>query len=349
MGYGYSNYNTAGVVMRNSFAEYVEKFNRTKPINSKSSGHAVPLGHRKHWKMASISMPDADTVCLNYYGSPLVVWKSDDSFEVFPPKYYSAYVVDNIQQFVPTNVGFGWNKGRLLVTQGDNAYMLHEGKSFKFRKAGNSYELVDVPVEYAVRKIRGSERKFIKLCEPFLEWADLVQSIVPQQTPDNETIDEIKASVDVLFKSVGLMTEGEYEAHMKTATWDSHPNRWDIHRSREHFPHGGDVNWRGNHHKGFNAEGCAKLYEWITSSLNDNWVHALNVLKHHQAERQHFRISDNKWGVNFKLNRTSAVKYISEIAMFLHFDECFRKVPLAVGEVPTKQNAEFLTDLGPVL
>jgi hypothetical protein len=45
----------------------------------------------------------------------------------------------------------------------------------------------------------------------------------------------------------------------------------------------------------------------------------------------------------------SAVKYISEIAMFLHFDECFRREPLAVGEVPTKQNAEFVTDLGPVL
>jgi hypothetical protein len=351
MGYAsyYSNYNTAGVVMRQSFAEYVAKFKNTKPINSKQSNYAVPLGSRKHWNMASISMPDDDTVCLNYYKHPLVVWKSDDTFTIHSPVYYSAYVPNNIQQFVPMGIGFSWDKGRLLVTSnmGEKSYILRAGETIKFRKTGDSFEMIDVPVEYAIRKIRGSEKKYLKLCEPFLEWVDLVQSIAPET--NDQAVKEVESSKGILFKAVGLMDEDEYEAFTKTKAWSESPNRWDINHSRQHFPHGGSANWRGARHNGFDRNGCAKLYEWVTGPLSDNWVHALNVLKHHEAERKHYRVADKHWGVNFVLNREKAVKYLGDIALFLHFDDCFRKVPLAVGEVPTKQNAEFLTELGPVL
>lgn len=349
MAYGYYNYNTADVVMRQSFAAYVEKFKSTKPINSTKSKYAVPLGNRKHWRMASISMPDDATVNLNYYGSPLVVWKSDDSFEVFPPKYYASYSIDNIQQFVPNNIGFMWDKGRVMVTVGEKAiYWLREDGSLKFRKSGDSFELIDVPTEYAVRKIRGSDKKFLEVCEPFLEWMELVQSI--DNKPVLDINEELNDSRDSLFKEMGLMTADEFDKFSSSKEGNTIlVNRWDIVHTRQHYPHGGDGTWRGSRHNGFDKDGCVKLMEWVTSPLSDNWVHALNVIRYNQGIRKHDRDDNNAYRIKIILDRKGATKYLSEIIMFLHFDKCFRKVPLGAGEVPTKQNLEFTQELGPVL
>jgi hypothetical protein len=349
MGYG-SYYNTGGVTMRDSFAAYVEKFKNTKPINSKQSKGAVPLGDRKKHNMASISMPDENTVHLNFYGHPLVIWKPDDTLEIRPPRHYSAYVVDNIQQFAPVGIHFTWNRGRIVVLHGDKSYLLEDGKdkSLKFKRVSpETYELIDVPVEYAIRKKRGMEKKYLKDCEPFLDWVDLVKSI--DNTPTDPVAD-IKVAMDVLYKELGLMSADEFErwseSWAKKAELER-PDRWAISRYREHLPHGGKGQWRG-YDKGFHTKGCEILMNWITSPMNDNWATALYVLTKNQGTRQSFR-QNGDFNVTIKLTRADTVEYLKEIILHVHFDECFVREPLGAGEIPTKQNSEYTNLFGEIL
>ena len=342
MGYG-SYYNTGGVTMRDSFAAYVEKFKNTKPINSKQSKGAVPLGDRKKHNMASISMPDENTVHLNFYGHPLVIWKPDDTLEIRPPRYYSAYVVDNIQQFAPVGIHFTWNRGRVVVLHGDKSYLLEDGKdkSLKFKRVSpESYELIDVPVEYAIRKKRGMEKKYLKDCEPFLEWMELVQSI--DNTP-KDPVEEMLTAMNVLYKELGLMSTEEFEKWSEE--WNTKPvsattvDRWAISRNREFLPHGGRGAWRGDR-AGFHTESCKLLMGWVTGPLSENWVTAYYILMKQQGERGYRNINGVREFLVW-LHRESAVEYLKDVILHLHSDECFVKEPLAQGEIPTKQNAEY--------
>lgn len=333
MGYG-RYYNTSGVIMRDSFAAYVEKFKNTKPIRSKQNADKIPLGNRNKHYMASISMPDENTIHLNFYGHPLVIWKPDDTLEIFPPRYYSAYAVDNIQQFAPRSIHFGWNRSRLTVHHGDKTYLLDSDKSLKFRKIGaESYELVDVPVEYAIRKKRGMEKKFLKDCVPFLDWLDLVQSI--DNKPDREANDRnINEGMDAMFVELGFLTNSEFTKWQGTEEGIRDNTRWKQMRMRDHAPHDRS-SWRAS--KGFHTEGCKLLLDWITAPMSDNWVHALYVILHNAGKRVY---KDRV--MYLELTRTTAEEYIAELVKHVYFEHCFDRVPLGAGEIPTKQNTEYL-------
>jgi len=341
MGYGYSGYNTANVPCLESFEAAVQKFKSTTPIRSKQAKGAVPLGERKKHHMASIAMPDEDTVQLLYYGSPLVVWKSDNTFEVFSPHYHSPFVVGNIQNYVPSSVGFHWDRGRMCLVVKEQRFLLPQGKSFKFKDTLHSIELIDVPMEYAIRKKRGVEKKYLKDCEPFLEWMELVQSIdnVPK-----DPVDEMDAAMDALYKELGLMSIKGFEKW--SADWAlrpaeaNTPDRWQINRNRDYLPHGGKGQYKGAKH-GFHTKGCELLMDWVTGPLSENWVTAYYVLMQQQGERGYKHTTGGReWSV--WLDRKSATEYLKEIILHLHFDECFVKEPLAQGEIPTKQNSEYI-------
>lgn len=333
MGYG-RYYNTSGVIMRDSFAAYVEKFKNTKPIRSKQNADKIPLGRREKHYMASISMPDENTIHLNFYGHPLVVWKPDDTLEIFPPRYYSAYAVDNIQQFTPVGIHFGWNRSRLTVHHGGSTYLLESDKSLKFRKTGaESYELVAVPTEYAIRKKRGMEKKFLKDCVPFLDWLDLVQSI--DNKPDRESNDRnISEGMDAMFVELGFLTNSEFTKWQGTEEGIRDNTRWEQMRMRDHAPHDRS-SWRAS--KGFHTEGCKLLLDWITAPMSDNWVHALYVILHNAGKRVY---KDRV--LHLELTRTTAEEYIAELVKHVYFEHCFDRVPLGAGEIPTKQNPEYL-------
>lgn len=342
MGYGYSGHNTANVPCLESFEAAVQKFKSTTPIRGKQANGTVPLGERKKHNMASIAMPDEDTVQLIYYNKPLVVWKSDNTFEVFSPAYHSPFVVGNIQNYVPRSVGFHWDRGRMCLVVKEQRFLLPEGKSFKFKNTPHSVELLDVPMEYAIRKKRGMEKKYLKDCEPFLEWMELVQSI--DNTP-KDPIDEMDAAMDALYKELGLMSIKGFE------TWTNKnlnvPNRWQISRNRDHLPHGGRGQWRGSKY-GFHKKGCELLMDWVTGSLSENWVTAYYVLMRQQGERGYKNTNGvREWSV--WLDRKSVTEYLKQIILHLHFDECFVKEPLGAGEIPTKQNSEYMDVLGEVL
>lgn len=336
MSYGYRYYNTAGVVMRDSFAEYVEKFKGTHPIRSKQNAGVIPLGSRDKHRMASMSMPDADTICLNFHGSPLVTWRSDDSFEVFSPKYYSAYAVANIHHFLPAKMEFDWNRGRVVLKHNDNSYLLEKDKTVKFRKVGpETYELVASVAEYAIRKKRGAEKKFVKECRPFLDWMELVQSI------DNQNLNpekEMQVGIDALLVELGLLTDSEFEKWCQTAEGQRDTNRWEQTRTRKHIPHATGAVWRSR--DSFHTEGCKLVMNWITSPMSDKWVIALYIMMFNAGRRGYDR-PNNQWGIT--LTRDAAEEYITELVKHVHFEHCFNKVPLGAGEIPTKQNAEYQT------
>jgi hypothetical protein len=330
-------YNTAGVVMRDSFAEYVEKFKRTRPIRSKQNAGVIPLGHREHHYMASISMPDEDTIHLNFYGhdQPLVTWKSDDSFEIFPPQYYSAYSAGNIQEFVPRGIWFSWNRGRIVVQHKDNSYLLGQGKTVKFKKVGpETYELVASTPEYAIRKKRGSEKKFVRECSNFLDWMDLVQSIDNQDRDPKQEMDD---AMDVLYQELGLMTDSEFHKWYHSAATMRDVNKHEQMRLRQHAPHATSAIWRAR--DSFHTDGCKLILNWITEPMSDKWVTALHIMMYN-AGRRAYRSAAMRWNVT--LDRKTAEKYITELVKHVHFEHCFDKVPLGAGEIPTKQNAEYL-------
>jgi hypothetical protein len=335
MGYG-RYYNTAGVVMRDSFAGYVAKFKGTHPIRSQQSAGIVPLGHRRMHRMANISMPDEDTIHLNFYGHPLVVWKPDDTLEIFPPKYYSAYCIDNIQQFAPMGIHFTWNRGRVVVQQGSNSYLLEKDKTLKFKKVGPQlYELIDTPIEYAIRKKRGSEKKFVRECSKFLDWMELVQSI------DNQNYDpqkEMREAMDTMLVELGLLTHSRFEEWCATPEGQRDSDRWEQNRLRGHVPHATGAIWRAS--TAFHTEGCKLMLNWITSPMSDKWVTAFYIIMFNAGKRSYIR-TDSKWRV--LLDRSTAEKYIAELVKHVYFEHCFDKVPLGAGEIPTKQNVEYQT------
>ena len=334
--YGYRYYNTAGVVMRDSFAAYVEKFKGTHPIRSKQNAGVIPLGDRKKHYMASISMPDEDTIHLNFYGHPSVTWKSDDSFEVFPPKYYSAYSIANIQQFLPAKMEFDWNRCRVVLKHNDNSYLLQKDKTIKFKKVGpETYELVAACSEYAIKKKRGSEKKFVRECEKFLDWMELMQSI-DNQNPDPKQ--EMDGAMDVLYKELGLMSTLEFEKWSETGEGRSHPERWEQNRLREHAPHATSEIWRAR--DSFHTDGCKLVLNWITEPMSDKWVTALYIMMFNAGKRA-YRSGAMRW--NITLTRDAAEKYITELVKHVHFEHCFDRVPLGAGEIPTKQNVEYQT------
>jgi hypothetical protein len=88
--------------------------------------------------------------------------------------------------------------------------------------------------------------------------------------------------------------------------------------------------------------------DWVTGSLSENWVTAYYVLMRQQGERGYKNTNGvREWSV--WLDRKSVTEYLKQIILHLHFDECFVKEPLGAGEIPTKQNSEYMDVLGEVL
>ena len=328
-------YNTASVTMRDSFADYVQKFKGTHPIRSKQNAGVIPLGRREKHYMASISMPDEDTIHLNFYGQPLVTWKSDDSLEIFPPRYYSAYAIDNIQQFAPVGIYFSWNRCRVVVRHGDNSYLLDEGKTIKFKKVGlETYELVAATEEYAIRKKRGSEKKFVRECSKFLDWMELVQSI-DNQNPNFER--EMQEGMDSILVELGFLTGSEFDKWCQTEDGQRNTDRWEQTRLRKHVPHATSAVWRSS--TAFHTDGCKLILNWITDPMSDKWVTAFHIIMFNAGKRVYNR-SVSKWTIT--LDRKTAEDYIAELVKHVYFEHCFDRVPLGAGEIPTKQNTEYL-------
>lgn len=348
------SYNTPGVSRLNSFEQAVAKFKNTKPIRGKKGNGRVPLGIRRYHHMASISMPDEDTVNLMLYDKPLITWRSDNTFTVQLPNWCTAFTVPNIIHFLPTLMWFSWDKGRLLVVDDKNNRFVVNEKPLKFRVTSDSIELINPPQEYAIRKKRHAEKPYMDAVKPFFEWAELVMSIADKDSDKDE--EEWQPAYDKLFRATGLMTSAEFEAiwtnhYIKDHEY-KHPaipegrSMWDERQSRRHIPHGSRMRWRGTRHGGFNRPSCEVLMNWITSPLNENWVDALHILSEKVGYREStFGSHGRKVVWSFVVDPKEMRNYVKELVLFLNFEKCFELEPLEFGQISTMHNMMYQREI----
>lgn len=335
-------YNSIGAPRLDSFAAAVKWHNEVKPIR----GHAEqvrPLGSRRYHGAASISMPDPDTVLLNYYGNTLVRWQSDNTFTLFAPKYCSAYSGDQIIGFVPRSVGFNWVTGRLFVQlSGSRHVELTRRQSLKFvpiDKTSGGYpifEIADAPDVQVYRVKRGRADAIVKQrFSAFLEWVALTTPIA------NGTSNvEITASCEQLRSALGYTNEF-LDAQMKAVEglpWGGKREMVsqainDVHRL-PYSPNRGAAS--------FHKASSELLAEWMSDNNMECWLNALHVIKHHAGQHMY---NDRLGKKGVYIDGLRLYDYVKSIAAFLHRDEAFKVVTLPAGTVPSKRNVEYFREM----
>ena len=330
-------YNTANIHRMRSFAEAKAWYEKVKPIRGNEEG-VRPYGSRRHWHMASISMPDADTVVLSYYMKPLVTWKSDDSFTVQAPVYYSAFAADHLHWYLPFERGFfEWNKGRMFISQNDGKkYPLARGTGLlKFQKLEGKFFMLNKPVAHNVRKDRKAYSAAIKKYTPFLDWAGIVLSINDKQS-NKETLD----AASNLSIEAGLPTQKDIRAVTGSNKFSTLPVevRGQIQQSfydYDRVPFRGRSNYGA--YSGFNRPTCEVLNNWVTSDNPDLWVKALYTI----GAKQNTVFSWQGPDATFVLVHLDVSKYVETLCCYMHRDTVFKKVLLDDGAVASKTNNQY--------
>lgn len=332
-------YNTACVHRLRSFAEAKAWFEKVKPIRGNEDG-VRPYGSRRHWHMASIEMPDENTVVLKYYNAPLVVWKSDDSFSVHPPKYYSAYAADHLHWYLPFERGFfEWNKGRMFISQNDGKkyHLPRTSTGLKFQKVGNKFFMLNKPVEYNVRKDRTAYKHAIAKYKPFLDWAGAVLSI------NNKVVGaDLKAEFNHLLSEAGLASEETVQKLLYGRDSDSIPQdiRQELYGTWYAYSR---LPFRGYGNCGaytsFHRETCEVLDSWVTSDNPDLWVKALYAIGERQNSVYSWQSINND--PTYAVNLLPVTKYVETLCQYIHRDTIFKKVRLDDGAVPSKTNGQY--------
>lgn len=328
--------NTAEVPVLNSFTQAKQRFEMTKPIR----GHkdkVRPLGSRRHHHMASIEMPDADTVVLKYCAKAFVTWKSDDSFTVSNEVYNSAYTAQHLSFFLPMRWEVKWNGCRMTIGNKGKFYIMPHGSHFHFVKAGEDYELVDKPTAYAIRKKRGSDTKLLDKCKPFFDWLTVVSAVngvvsTPEALDARTILVEdagirpfafYKQRVDEMQKnSAAFSDEVRQERYADYRLFDSIP------ASTTHYMY---VSYRS-----FHTASCERLMEWVEGDDADNWVLAMNLLAERSGRR---RWVDGE--VNYQVELDQVTKYLLDVARHVNRDTVFYKEQLEDGVVPSRSNVMY--------
>lgn len=324
--------NTAGVNPINSFAQAKARFEMTKPIRG-NKDKVRPLGYRNHHRMASIEMPDADTVVLKYYDHPFVTWKSDDSFSVTNSiTYQSSYTAGHLPFFLPHRWETNWNRCRMTIGNKGKFYLMPLGTTFHFAKAGDDFELVNKPIAYAIRKRRGSDRKILEKCAPFFDWLTVVTGVSPRVMGDDA--DHAK---EVLREQVGVKPADWYRERVQASYNDkslSDADRqalYQDYRMCDVLPVSLHHTWMGA--RRFHTPSAELIMQWVEGDNADNWVLAMNII----ADRMGRRRYDNSQ-LNFELTIEVATKFVADIARHVHRDAIFFKEQLEDGVVPTRCN-----------
>jgi hypothetical protein len=336
-------YNAIGGPRLGSFKNAVDWHNKVKPIRGNAE-QVRPLGERRYHHAANIIMPDPDTVVLNYHGNELVEWRSDNTFTLHAPKYYSAYSGEQIIGFVPRGMEFSWEKGRLFVKlfNGKNIELARR-QSLKFAPTEKTYydspifDVVDAPDVKVYRVKRGVADAIVKRrFGAFLEWVAMTSSIV--SSASHEEIKESRKK----YKAAAGYTDELLSAVSKAV---------------EHLPWGGErerVSMALNdvHHipyssrrqgGAFHRASSELLAEWMSDNNTECWLDALNVIQNHVGEHLYGDYSGRKRGVHISVLRVYG--YVKGIAAFLHRDEAFKITTMPAGIVPSKCNAEYFREI----
>ena len=329
-------WNTACVHRLASFEGAKAWYQRTKPIRG-NKDNVRPYGSRRHHIMASIAMPDDNTVRLEYYGTTLVEWRSDNTYSVFSPKYYSAYTPDNITNFLPLEwQNFIWDRGRLFYCT-DNSrkevYHLPRGGRLDFQMVDGKSFLLNAPVAYNIRTNRGVVNKLMPKYEAFTSWMQVVLAITP-----DFSVGELEPSFEQYATSLGFMSDEEYKSKsLDKLTPEQRDEYWEERYARDAVPFGSG---RHNRALGFHTQSCLRLQEMIARGNPDEWVQVLHVIAK-RAGYYHWSSTVPRR----ELKAETAVDYIKQLVTYLHRDEVFRLERLPKGSKPSLANGKFYHDV----
>jgi hypothetical protein len=338
-------YNTASVRKLNSFAEAKKWYENIKPI-ARHPQQVRPLGIRRHHEMASIRMPDSSTVELYYYRNPLVTWRSDNTFSVHAPAYWSAFVPDNIHNFVPLNLGFGWNRGRLLLRVGNEFYAMERGQSYNFQMMdGGKCFFLNVPTAYATRIRRKPYAEAMKKVSKFKDWFNIVNAI--SETHKGEAVNE---AYEIFRVANGVPSESQYDKLRGNLVYSANRTEEEhelVHRVWDESRKAGKLPFRGNRqhsnqYADFHRPSCEMLFNWITDESGSKWTEALYVILQQQG-------GNKNYGSNFDrhmfISHRALDDYLSALVKYLFRDQVFEKVRLDQGAIPTKTNLNFYDEI----
>lgn len=329
-------YNSINGPRLDSFKDAVEWHNKIKPIRGNKDG-VRPLGERHYHHAANITMPDPDTVLLNYYGNKLVEWRSDNTFTLHAPKYYSAYSGDQIIGFVPRSMFFEWNRGRLFVQTDGKSIELMRRQSLKFVPVADKrlylgypiFDVVDAPDAKVFRVKRGVadavvQRRF----GAFLEWVTMTSTIAPSVSHE-----ELSSSYKQFRTALGYTDEfcKAQRDSVNGLGWDEDNGR------RGHVMQAlADVDYlpySPNRRRAiFHRASSELLAAWMSGNNTERWLDALNVIQEHVTAR-------------YRVEPKRVYDYVKSITAFLHRDEAFKVVTIPAGVVPSKRNAEYFREI----
>lgn len=329
--------NTADVPVLNSFTEAKRRFEMTKPIRG-NKDMVRPLGSRRHHHMASIEMPDADTVVLKYYGAPFVTWKSDDSFTVSNEAVHnSAYSAQHLPFFLPNRWETQWNGCRMTIGNKGKFYLMPQGSVYRFVKAGEDYELVNKPTAYAIRKKRGSDTKLLEKCKPFFDWLSVVSSVSGEVTTG-----EGSYARSVLAEQSGIKPFAFYKQRMEEVQKNSaafsdeaRQERYADYRMYDSVP-ATTSHYMYLSYRSFHTPSCERLIEWVESDNAEHWVLAMNLLSERTGRR---RWVDGE--VQYMIVLEEITKYLLDVSRHTNRDTVFYKEQLDDGVVPSRSNAMY--------
>ena len=331
---------TANVPRLTSFVAARDWFEKTPPIRGNTE-KVRPLGrNRRYWKMSSISMPDANTVHLEYYGQVLVEWRSDDSYTVFPPRWYNYMVAKNAYYYLPTG-GFYWGAGRAFVKLDGKHYHLSQKNPLNFQLRDGKYIEVDPPEAYSYRAKRGAVKKLSAAYAPFLDWLQVV-------LPFNQDLQDKELDLPYMqFTDMsGAPSEDYLEAFAKAGRLAGEYN----YKASDDLRLRGNLPFRGKgYHKQytqFYKPACELLYDWVTSPVPAKWTGAMYVLVKQTSQVRWVRDHvTGSYDGKRKLSIEDAMEYLEELTAYIHRDVVFTKVKLEQGQYPSKRNANYFEDV----
>lgn len=331
-------WNTACVHRLANFAIAKDWYEKTKPIRGNKE-NIRPYGSRRHHHMASIDMPDENTVHLKYYGHTLVEWRSDNTYSVFAPRYYTAFTPDHITNFLPLEwQHFQWDRGRMFYctdSSGKEKYHIPRGGRLDFQLVEGKSFLLNAPVAYNIRSNRGVVKKLMTKYGEFLSWVQVVLTVSP-----SFEMAELDPSFEHFVTELGFITDEEYRAmssNFASLSPEERDDYWEERYARDSIPFGCG---RYNRQVGFHKQACLRMKEMIEGGDPDDWVRVLHVIVrragyYHWVSQHHHR----------KLDAEQAVEYIKQLVTYLHRDEVFRLERLPKGEKPSLTNGKFYHDL----
>lgn len=334
--------NTAGVPNINSFTQAKTRYEQTPPIR----GHADkvrPLGYRKYHHMASIAMPDADTVVFKYYDKPFVTWHSDNTFTVTNGVYQSAYSARHLMYFLPRQWRTGWVDCAMTINKNNGKnYFIPLVEPLNFAPTGDDFELVNKPVAFSIRKKRNSLKHELAQQQPFMDWLTVVMSVAHVVGDD-----EVEHASGVLRGELGLPSH-EWYSERRTAFHKTNVP----HDPQEYLRHYEEYSMSQNLPVGFHftyasrrkfhTAGCERLLQWVSGTDADKWVLAMNLIAGRAGRRRYLsRPRMSGANVEYHLELGHVMSYLQEVTLHAHRDTAFYREQLPDGVLPSRTNRHY--------